>query len=316
MPTGTSAFAPTFAEFSVSSPASVRVESASLTGMVLGIGAYSLFSAHDAMIKGVIMALPAPQILFVRGLVVIALCLAIGRAGIIVDLWRSKNRTLILGRGLMTLAAWVMYYSSGRELQLAEMTTLYYVAPVMTTVLAVIFLKERLTLARVGGAAIGFFGVVVAANPTGFSIGWPVIMVLGAALFWAISMILMRTISKSDRTIVQVFAQNLIHVVVMGCIALPFWQGMGAKEIVLCVAAGLVGGIAQFMLVEAARSVPASVLGTVEYGALIWSFVFGYLFWGEMPVTTVYLGAFLVVAAGLTLALSEHRNRREIIDAP
>src|SRR5690606_21473482 len=134
----------------------------------------------------VITSLPAPQILFVRSIVVVLLCLAIGRRGVIVDLWRSKNHMMILGRGLMTMAAWVMYYTSGRELQLAEMTTLYYVAPVLTTVLAVIFLKEQLTLARVGGASIGFFGIVVAANPTGFTIGWPVVLVLCAALFWAI----------------------------------------------------------------------------------------------------------------------------------
>jgi drug/metabolite transporter (DMT)-like permease len=120
--------------------------------MALGIAAYTLFAVHDALIKGVITALPAPQILFVRSAVILVICLAMGRTGVVVDLWRSKNRMLILGRGLMTLAAWVMYYSAGRELQLAEMTTLYYVAPVLTTVLAVVFLKEQLTLARIGGA--------------------------------------------------------------------------------------------------------------------------------------------------------------------
>lgn len=300
----------------MTTPAPARVETASLVGMAMGVGAYSLFNLHDAMVKGIITTLPAPQILFVRGIVVIAMCLAIGRTGIIAELWRSKNRMLILGRGLMTLAAWVMYYTAGRELQLAEMTTLYYVAPVLTTVLAVIFLKEQLTLARVGATAIGFFGIVVAANPAGFTIGWPVLMVLGAALFWAIAMILMRTISRSDRTVVQVFAQNLIHVVLMGAVSLPFWQGMSMEQVTICVAAGLIGGTAQFVLVEAARAVPASVLGTVEYAALVWSFIFGYLFFGEIPAMTVYAGAFLVVAAGLTLALSEHRNRREITDVP
>ncbi|HTO27601.1 MAG TPA: DMT family transporter, partial [Devosia sp.] len=260
--------------------------------------------------------LPAPQILFVRSAVIIALCLAIGRTGVVIDLWHSRNRMLILGRGLMTLAAWVMYYSAGRELQLAEMTTLYYFAPVLTTVLAVIFLKEQLTLARIGAAAIGFFGVVVAANPSGFTIGLPVLLVLAAALCWAIAMILMRTISRSERTVVQVFAQSLIQFVVMGAVSLPFWQGMGWREIALCIGAGLVGGLGQFTLVEAARRVPATVLGTVEYGALIWSFIFGYLFWAELPDSTVYVGAFLVVAAGLTLAMSERRNRREITDAP
>jgi drug/metabolite transporter (DMT)-like permease len=300
----------------VSAPEAARVEVASLKGMALGIGAYSLFALHDAMVKGVVTDLPAPQILFVRSAVILVLCLVIGRTSVLVDLWHSRNRMLILGRGLMTMAAWVMYYSAGRELQLAEMTTLYYFAPVLTTVLAVIFLKEQLTLARIGAASIGFFGVIVAANPSGFTIGWPVAMVLFAALCWAIAMILMRTISKSERTLVQVFAQSLIQFIAMGAVALPFWQGMGPREIALCIAAGLIGGLGQFTLVEAARMVPASVLGTVEYGALIWSFIFGYLFWAELPDSTVYLGAFLVVAAGLTLALSERRNRREITEAP
>ena len=284
--------------------------------MVLGITAYSLFAAHDAMIKGVITALPAAQILFVRGLVVVVLCLIMGRTGLVRDLVRSKNLMLILGRGLMTLAAWIMYYSAGSDLQLAEMTTLYYVAPIITTVLAVIFLKEQLTLARVGGAAIGFFGIVVAADPGGFTIDLPVIMVLGAALFWAIAMILMRTISKSDRTLVQVFAQNLIHVVLMGIFVLPVWHEMGLQELVFCVAAGLVGGLGQFTLVEAARQVPASVLGTVEYGALVWSFIFGFIFFAEQPAQFVYVGATLVVAAGLILAWSERRRRPPPIETP
>lgn len=300
----------------MSAPASARIETASLAGMALGIAAYSLFAVHDAMIKGVITGLPASQILFVRGLVVVVLCLVIGRRDVVRGLMKSTNHVLILGRGLMTLAAWVMYYSAGRDLQLAEMTTLYYVAPIMTTVLAVIFLKERLTLARVGGTSIGFFGIVVATNPSGFTVDLPVLMVLGAAFFWAVAMIFMRTISRSDSTIVQVFAQNLIHVALMGAFVLPMWRGMDVREVALCIAAGLVGGLGQFTLVESARRVPASVLGTVEYGALIWSFVFGYLFWAELPASTVYIGAFLVVAAGLTLALSEHRNRRELMDAP
>lgn len=288
-----------------------NTEAASLKGMAMGILAYTLFAVHDAFIKGIIHALPAAQILFVRGVVIVVLCMIVGRSPMFGQLLASSNRGMILGRGILTLAAWVMYYSAGRELQLAEMTTLYYFAPVLTTLLAVIFLKERLTLARVGAASIGFFGVIVAANPSGFTLSLPVIMVLLAALSWAVAMILMRTISKSDSALVQVYAQNLIHAAVMGAVSLSFWQGMGLAELGFILAAGLIGGLAQFILVESAKLVPASVLGTVEYGALIWAFVFGYLFWGEIPLPSVYTGAAMVIAAGMMLAWTEHRTRRE-----
>lgn len=284
--------------------------------MALGIFAYSLFSVHDALVKSVIHVLPVVQILFVRSLVIVLICLVIGRRKLVVELLRSGNKPMLLLRAVLTLAAWCMYYSAGRELQLAEMTTLYYFAPVLTIVLAVIFLKEQLTLARVGASAIGFFGVLIACNPAGLSFGIPALMVLAAAFFWSVSMILMRTISKSESSLVLIFSLNLFYTLAMGLASIPFWTGMDPLQLAIVAAVGIVGGTAQYVLVEAARLVPASVLGTVEYFALIWSFVFGYLFWGEQPAEVVFLGAALVILAGLVLAWSERRPRRQVIDAP
>jgi len=289
---------------------------ASLKGMALGLAAYSIFAVHDALVKGVIHDIPVVQILFVRSVVVTLICLAIGRMGVVRGLVKSPNKPMLLLRGMLTLAAWCMYYPAGKELQLAEMTTLYYVAPVITVVLAVIFLKERLTLARVGASAIGFFGVVVAVNPTGITIGIPALMALGAAFLWSVAMIVMRTVSKSESSLVLVFSMNLFYVVVLAGFALPFWVPMDAREIAFIVLTGLLGLAAQYALIDAARLVPASVLGTVEYTALCWSFIFGFLFWAEMPGPMVYLGAGLVVAAGLILAYSERRRRPPPIEAP
>lgn len=284
--------------------------------MALGLAAYSLFAVHDTLVKGVIHDLPVTQILFVRSVIITIICLIVGRRQLVIGLVRSPNKPMLLLRAVLTLAAWCMYYPAGRQLQLAEMTTLYYVAPVITVVLAVIFLKEQLTLARVGASAIGFFGVVIAANPAGLSIGVPALMALGAAFLWAVAMILMRTISKSESSLVLVFSINVFYVVVLGAISLPFWVAMDASEIAVVVATGFIGAAAQYALIDAARAVPASVLGTVEYSALCWSFIFGFLFYQEQPAPVVFVGAGLVIAAGLVLAWSERRPRRRVVDAP
>ncbi|MBN9315073.1 MAG: DMT family transporter [Devosia sp.] len=271
------------------STAHVPVQAASLKGMALGTAAYTLFAIHDALVKSVIHVLPVVQILFVRSLVIVLICLAISRRQLLVDLVRSPNKPMLLLRAILTLAAWCMYYSAGRELKLAEMTTLYYFAPVLTIILAVVFLKERLTLARVGAAAIGFFGVVVASNPAGLTIGVPALMVLGAALFWSVAMILMRSISKSESSMVLIFSLNLFYTIAMGIASIPLWTAMDPMQLLVVAAVGVVGGTAQYVLVEAARLVPASV---------------------------VFVGAALVVAAGLVLAWSERRPRRVVVDTP
>lgn len=289
--------------------APARPADAPLLGMLFGATAYSVFAIHDALVKGIIHQYDVVQILFVRSIVIALLCLVIGRRQMLVDLVRSPNRGVLLLRAVLTLAAWWMYYPQGRHLQLAEMTTLYYVAPVITLLLAVLFLKERLTLARTGAAAIGFFGVVVAADPSGLHLGWPAMFALAAAFCWAVAMILMRTISSRESSLVLVFSINAFYVVVLAPFAILLWHPLEPLAALGILGTGIAAGGAQYLLIEAARRVPAAVLGTVEYSALVWSFVLGFLFWGEQPASHVYTGAILVVAAGLILAWSERRRR-------
>jgi drug/metabolite transporter (DMT)-like permease len=284
--------------------------------MALGLAAYSTFAVHDALVKAVIHDIPVVQILFLRSVVVTLICLVIGRRLLIRGLVNSPNKPMLLLRGALTIAAWCMYYPAGKSLQLAEMTTLYYVAPVITVVLAVLFLKERLTLARVGASAIGFFGVVVACNPAGITIGIPALMALGAAFLWSVAMIVMRTISRSESSLVLVFSMNLFYIVVLAGFTLPFWVPMDATEIAFVVLTGFLALGAQYALIDAARMVPASVLGTVEYTALCWSFILGFVFYAEVPAPLVYAGAGMVVAAGVILAYSERRRRPPPIETP
>lgn len=287
----------------------------SVKGLLLGAICYSLFAFHDALVKSVITELPVVQILFIRSFVIVLGCLAVGRRQLLVDLRQSSGKHLIMLRAVLTLGAWCMYYSTGRYLQLAEMTTLYYVAPIITLVLAVIFLRERITVPRISAAVLGFVGVVVACNPAGLDFAWPELLVLAAAFLWGVAMIAMRSIPRSDSALAQIFAINALYVVVMGVASAFVWQPVDARTLAVVLAVGVLGGAAQYILVEAARLVPAAVLGTVEYSALVWAFLFGYLGWREIPAPYVYVGAVLIVAAGAFVAFSE-RRRGAVLDTP
>lgn len=281
----------------------------------MGAAAYSLFAFHDALVKSIIEDLPLVQIIFLRSLVIVIGCLAVSRGRVVGDLRRASGKHLILVRAVLTLGAWCMYYSMSRYLPLGTMTTLYFVAPIITLVLAVILLRERLTLARVSAALLGFAGVAVACNPVGIAIAWPEALVLGAALLWALAMIAMRSIPKQDSALAQIFGINGFNVLVMGTIAAFSCQAMDARVVLVVIGTAVLGGMGQFLLVHAARIVPAGVLGTVEYSALIWAFLLGFLFWHEVPPGYVYVGAVLIVAAGALVTYSE-RRRSAAIEAP
>lgn len=294
----------------MSATPALRLPEGPVAGMVMGFAAYSLFSVHDTLVKLVVADISVVQILLLRSIVIAAIAFAIGRMEMVGELVRSQRKWPLFWRATATLVAWCLYYVNGTQMQLAEMTTLYYFAPVITLVLAMVFLKERLTVPRTLAALLGFAGVIVACNPAGISFGVPAMMVLAAATLWSIAMILMRSMSKSESSLVLIFSLNAFYVVALIPFVLMDLRPMTLFQVVAVVGTGLIGGSAQYILVEAARRVPASVLGTVEYSALIWSFVLGALVFGELPAPLVFVGAGLIVLAGVTLAWSERAGRR------
>src|SRR5262249_14127516 len=102
----------------------------SIHGIGLGALAYALFSIHDATIKWLVEALPVWEVLFVRSTAITIGCLALGRTGLLARLAATPLRGALLVRGVITLAAWLCFYTAARSLPLAQLLTIYYAAPI------------------------------------------------------------------------------------------------------------------------------------------------------------------------------------------
>jgi len=278
--------------------------------MGLGALAYVLFSGHDATIKFLVASLPVWQVLFVRSSVIVIASLAIGRTKLIERAVRTPLKLALLGRGVLTLVAWLCYYTAARSLPLAQMTTLYFAAPLIVTVLAAPVLGEVVTRARWIAVSVGFVGVMIASDPLGVSLSLPTALVLAAACMWGYGVLLMRQIARRESSLLQILSNNLVFVIGTGVMSLADWQPPSASQAGLLVAVAVLGGLGQFALFEGARRVPASVMATVEYSGLLWAFILGYLIFGDIPKTAVFVGATLIVCAGVLLIGSERRAAR------
>lgn len=148
----------------------------SLQGIGLCTLGYAFLALQDAAIKWLVADYSVVSILFWRGLVVVVACLLVGRRQLVQRAWRSPSRRLLVVRGLLSIVAWLLYYTAARDLTLAEMTTLYFSAPIMVTVLAALMLKERANAWQWLSLIIGFVGVVIACRPTQIQDPWPVVL--------------------------------------------------------------------------------------------------------------------------------------------
>ena len=281
--------------------------SAGAFGIALGVLAYALFGVHDAAIKWLVASVPVWEVVFVRSLAVFVACLALGRRALVEDALATPLKGPLLFRGLITLSAWICYFTAARALTLAQLLCLYFAAPLMVTILAAPLLGERVTRGRWAAVLVGFAGVLVATDPWGVPFSLPTALVLLAAALWGYGVILMRQIARRERSLLQITYLNAVFLVGSGLGCLFDWRTPDAGQLVLLLGVALFGGLGQFSLFEAARRAPASVIATVEYSSLLWAFVLGYLIWGDIPGLSVCAGGALILGAGLLLVAVERR---------
>lgn len=281
-----------------------------LAGILLTGLSYFLFTVHDAGVKLLVATIPVWQVLFFRSLIILVGCLAFGGRAVYREAWHSPVFRPMFLRSFLILTAWLCYYTAARDLQLAELTTIYYAAPIFITVLSVFMLHEKVPLARWAAVAIGFAGVYVACDPAELGLSLPVMLVLAAACGWGLSIVLLRKLALKEKTIVQMILNNGFFLVTAGLPLLYLWVTPLLWQAGLLALAGTIAGFAQFTLFEGMKRAPASVIAPFEYTALVWAFLLGFLIWHDVPRSEVFVGATMIVGAGLLIIASEHFRRR------
>ena len=286
-----------------------------VAGMMLGVASYALFALNDATNKFLVASLPVAQALFFRSLTITAGCLAVGRGPAVAGVLGSPVLWRMLVRALITLVAWLCYFSAAPHLPFAQMMTLYFASPILTTLLAIPILGERVTALRWVSLFVGFAGVVVAADPRGLLVGqtpaWAIGLVMVAAVLWAHAAIMMRQIARHESALVQMLLQNGFFLVVTGAWTAFHWVTPTARELALLVGIGVIGAGGQLFQFAAIRRAPVAVMAVVEYSGLVWAFLLGWLIFADQPPAAVYFGAGIILAAGLFLVAMEQRTGRK-----
>ncbi|TPP07146.1 DMT family transporter [Rhizobium glycinendophyticum] len=277
-------------------------------GIVLSSLSYFLFAVHDSMIKLLVETTTVWQILFCRSIAILTGCLIMGGRGLVRETLTSTVRRPMMIRSLFLLSAWLCYFHAAKFLPLADLTTLYFAAPIVAVVLSIPMLGEHVSFASWAAVVTGFVGVIVASDPTGMADGWPVYLAILAACCWAIATILLRRTSQDASSMVQMAMTNVFFLALTAPVALSNWTMPAGGAQILLVAVGVIGGMGQLAYFESMRRAPISIIAPFEYTALIWAFALGYAIWGDIPGRNVVAGAVLIASAGVIILVAERRR--------
>jgi len=279
------------------------------SAIALMCAAMICFAALDTSAKWLGVRLPAVEVVWMRYLGAAALSLfatrPLSRPGVL----RARRPWLQIIRSFLLLGSTFANFLALRHLQLAETSTISFLTPLFVVLMAGPWLGERVGGARYIAIAVGFGGVLIATRP-GTSAFQPIVVVaIGGVACNAAYALATRMLAGQDAA-----ATTLVWTPIAGIAALaPFlpwvWQTPSGLAVWLVIVnLGLWGALGHWLLILAHQRAPASALTPFSYTQLIWMIVSGALVFGDAPPPATLIGAGLVAACGLFLALHERRG--------
>lgn len=209
------------------------------------------------------------------------------------------------------------------QIALAEAVVMGFTAALMIAPIARVVLGEKMSPITIGASLIGFAGAALAATaettgaPADGNRLYGICAILVAAVLYALNIVLLRLRSKEEDSLTLVTFMNvfpalfLLPFLLLFSDPLPRSESWGAVLFV----AFLGIGIWSLMTLAYARAA-AQTLAPFEYTGLIWSALFGYAFFQEIPGWRVYAGAAIIIAACLVVAFETHFVARREAKVP
>ncbi|WP_338578756.1 DMT family transporter [Halomonas salifodinae] len=282
--------------------------SPSLKGILWMCAGVFCLSVGDAIAKWLGEVHSPVQIIFFRTLVSLPLIALIAHFYGGLRKLSTRRPGVHLVRGLFATGTMLCFVFGLTLLPLAETTAIAFAAPLFVTLLSVPLLGEKVGRLPLVAALVGFLGVLVVVRPGGAGFQPGALVVVGAAIFYALLMITARRYGVREYLWAMVFYVTLVPLVVTGALLPWVWQVPAPLHWLGFFAAGIFGIGAMACITLAFRHAPAALAAPFDYTGMLWAVLLGWWLWAEVPDAWVFAGSALIIGSGLAIAFHERRT--------
>ena len=282
------------------------------------IAAVAAFSLMDALLKLLSAHYPPMEVAVLRGVASMPFMLL---PWLLTGKWRElrpRRLPMHLLRGALSVVILGGFIYAVRVLSLANAYAVFLTAPLLVTAFSVPLLGERADARHWTAILVGLAGVLTILRPSASGlVTWGVLAALVSAVAYALSAIAVRVLTRTDSTASVIVWTVGLMTVFAAAMAAPVWVPLQRSHWPWLLALGVLAAIGQYLLTEAFRSAPPSLVAPFEYTALLWGFGLDWVVWHVLPSVRVCLGGGMVIASGLYVIWRERRHtRRELTQHP
>ncbi|WP_240705223.1 DMT family transporter [Pacificoceanicola onchidii] len=269
------------------------------------------FVAVTALVKALGGRVPAAESAFLRyllGLVfLIPMWPAMRRAPMTPRLWKLFGL-----RGLVHTFGVVMWFYAMTRIPLAEVTALNYLNPVYVTILAVLFLGERLALRRILAIVAALAGALLILRPGFRELDAGHIAMLATAFAFSLSYLLAKIFSGEVSASVVVGMLSITVTIGLAPLAIAVWVWPTWGDLAILFGVACFATAGHYTMTLAFAAAPVTVTQPITFLQLVWSVSIGALFFGEPADPWVIAGGTVIVAAVVFITWREAVLKRRV----
>jgi drug/metabolite transporter (DMT)-like permease len=215
-------------------------------------------------------------------------------------------------RSIVGLAAMYGFFYAIAHLKLSNAMVFTYSSPIFIPVIAWLFLKEKITIAMLCAAVLGFIGVFCVAKPDQGLLNWISVIGIASSLLASMAFVTVRALTQTEPPERIVFYFCLIGSALSVIPMFWMWRTYHVKELLFLIGAGILANVSQIFMSHAYRLAPAGQIAPVNYMAIIFAGVWGFLLWNEVPDLYSVIGFCIILLAILLCSPLTQRQKKMI----
>ncbi|MDR5800615.1 DMT family transporter [Caballeronia sp. LZ001] len=293
-----------------------------VAGIAIMVLTTATFAASDSTVKVIGTAVPILALLWVRYLFqMVVLGVWQARLGTL-KLFRTDSLKLQVVRALLLLTNSACIFAGLRHLPLPVTTSLAMLAPLISTLLAALVLKDHVPRSKWAMVVLGFIGMLLVVRPGGSQFTWTVVFPIGAATTFACFQVVSSHLSRVDDAVTTNFLTALVATIVLCTLMwmdqsqmLPELALVEWKSWLLVALMATMATIGQLLMLQALRRAALSVLTPFSYSQLAFAAFFSWVLFGQVPDRWMAIGMCVIAASGIGTVLMHGRKPAVLPDS-
>ena len=301
-------------------------------GIIFILLGMATFSIQDALIKFIYNDSALYELYFGRTLAAIILLVGYLKFSNKKINLKTHYPLLTTIRVICFFFGFSFFYISLTYMTLATANALFFCCPFFVSILAIVFLKEKIGIKRWSAIITGFIGVYIVLNPDFDNFNYMKLAPVACALCYAISMTITKITSDKDNVYTQMI-HLYIGAIIISILFFIFtgkgqfnnfndptfqfifreWFSNPSYAWPFIISMGLISVLAFYFILNAYSIASPSVVSLFEYSLIIWAILIGYFLFDSVPSIRTLFGATIIIIAGIYIYLREKVKEQLIV---